>query len=167
MRQRLGMAAALLTDPELVILDQPTEGLDPAGMTELKALVRRLRDHGRSVFMSSRTLEDVSDVCTRIGILQEGRLAMIGPVEELRRATSRWEIVADQPEQVGVIVAELPGVLSVHVSYGLVTLDAPELRGQHIISYLAQHGIWPDMVRLGAEDLEHFFQRLAERKAGV
>jgi ABC-2 type transport system ATP-binding protein len=167
MRQRLGMAAALLTDPELIILDEPTDGLDPAGMIELKALMHRLRDNGRSVFISSRTLAEVSDMCTRIGILHEGRLVMVGSVEELRRATSRWEIVSDQPEQVGVLVAELPGVLSVHVSFNLVTLDAPELSGRQIISYLAQHGIWPDMVRLSAEDLEHAFLRLAEREAGL
>jgi ABC-2 type transport system ATP-binding protein len=167
MRQRLGIAAALLTGPELIILDEPTEGLDPAGMIELKALVHRLRDNGRSVFIASRTLADVSEMCTRIGILQEGRLVMVGPVEELQRATSRWEIVSEQPEQVGILLAELPGVLSVHVSSGQVTLDAPEVRGRQIISYLAQHGIWPDMVRLSAEDLEHTFLRLAEREAGL
>lgn len=84
MKQRLGLAAALLKDPELLILDEPSNGLDPIGIADLRALIRTLAQEGRSVFLSSHQLGEVEQVCDRIGVIFRGRLVMEGTVAEIR-----------------------------------------------------------------------------------
>jgi ABC-2 type transport system ATP-binding protein len=85
MKQRLGIASALLTDPELVLLDEPTNGLDPAGMYEIRQLIQRLKALGKTIFMSSHLLNEVQQVCNRVAILQKGNLIKQGKVSELLR----------------------------------------------------------------------------------
>ncbi len=84
MKQRLGVAAALLKDPELVILDEPTNGLDPAGMRDMRRLIRELGADGRTVLLSSHLLGEVQQICDRVGIISEGRMVAEHTVEELR-----------------------------------------------------------------------------------
>ncbi|MEA2255459.1 MAG: type transport system ATP-binding protein [Solirubrobacteraceae bacterium] len=86
MRQRLGIAAALLRRPRLLLLDEPATGLDPAGMRDMRLLVRRLADSGMTVLLSSHLLAEVEELCNRVAIVQRGRMAYEGPLEELRRA---------------------------------------------------------------------------------
>jgi ABC-2 type transport system ATP-binding protein len=83
MRQRLGLAAALLKDPEVLILDEPANGLDPAGIKEVRDLLRGLGDEGRTVFVSSHLLSEVRQVCDRVAILARGRCVAAGPVAEV------------------------------------------------------------------------------------
>lgn len=87
MRQRLGLAGALLHRPKLVILDEPTNGLDPQGMREIKELIVRLRDEGMTFMLSSHLLNEVEQLCTRVGVVHRGRLLMEGKVEELLRSS--------------------------------------------------------------------------------
>src|SRR5437763_16032678 len=87
MKQRLGIAAALLTDPELVLLDEPTNGLDPAGMFEIRQLIHRLTALGKTIFLSSHLLNEVQQVCNRVAILQKGNLIKQGSVRELLRGS--------------------------------------------------------------------------------
>jgi ABC-type multidrug transport system ATPase subunit len=84
MRQRLGVAAALLKDPELLILDEPTNGLDPAGMAEMRQLIRRLGSGDRTVLLSSHLLGEVQQVGDRVGVISRGALIAEGTVDELR-----------------------------------------------------------------------------------
>ena len=83
MRQRLGLAAALLKDPELLVLDEPANGLDPAGIREIRELLRGLGDEGRTVFVSSHLLSEVEQTCDRVAILRDGRCVASGPVREV------------------------------------------------------------------------------------
>ncbi|MGH9195728.1 MAG: ABC transporter ATP-binding protein, partial [Acidimicrobiia bacterium] len=83
MKQRLGLAAALLKDPELMILDEPAHGLDPAGITEIRNLIRRLGDEGRTIFLSSHLLSEVQQVCDHVAILRKGKVAASGTVKEI------------------------------------------------------------------------------------
>jgi ABC-2 type transport system ATP-binding protein len=85
MRQRLGIAAALLRDPRLLILDEPTTGLDPAGMRDMRELVRGLASHGITVLLSSHLLVEVDELCNRVAIVRRGRIAYEGSLAELRR----------------------------------------------------------------------------------
>lgn len=128
MRQRLGIAQALLPDPELVILDEPTTGLDPEGMKDVRGLILRLaNDLGKTVFLSSHLLHEVEQVCTRVGIVNRGRLVATGEVSsllgsaaglvELRvgdgdRAARALDTVADVE-----LVSRTGNVLSVRVSH--------------------------------------------------
>lgn len=89
MKQRLGIAAALLTDPELVLLDEPTNGLDPAGMYEIRQLIHRLTILGKTIFLSSHLLNEVQQVCNRVAILQKGNLIKQGNVRELLRGSEQ------------------------------------------------------------------------------
>ncbi len=84
MKQRLGVAAALLKDPDLVVLDEPTNGLDPAGMRDMRALIRRLGDSGRTVILSSHMLGEVQQICDRVGVINAGRMVVESTVDELR-----------------------------------------------------------------------------------
>jgi ABC-2 type transport system ATP-binding protein len=88
MKQRLGVAAALLKEPELVILDEPTNGLDPAGMRDMRRLVRALGAGGRTVLLSSHLLGEVQQICDRVGVIDRGRMVAESTVEALRAALS-------------------------------------------------------------------------------
>jgi ABC-2 type transport system ATP-binding protein len=94
MRQRIGLAQALINDPELVILDEPTSGLDPIGTRWMKDLIKGLRDQGKTVLMCSHRLDDVQDVCDRIAILHDGELQELGKVSRLLQVANRVEIQA-------------------------------------------------------------------------
>ncbi|HVX47466.1 MAG TPA: ABC transporter ATP-binding protein, partial [Mycobacteriales bacterium] len=88
MKQRLGVAAALLKDPELLILDEPTNGLDPQGMADMRDLIRRLGSEGHTVMLSSHMLGEVQQICDRVGVINEGRLMREGTVAQLRGGRS-------------------------------------------------------------------------------
>jgi len=92
MARRLGLAQALINDPELVLLDEPTSGLDPIGTRNMKDLILDLKQQGKTIIMSSHLLADVQDVCDRIGILHQGELKELGRVEDLLKVTDEIEI---------------------------------------------------------------------------
>ena len=94
MTRRIGVAQALINDPELVILDEPTSGLDPIGTREMKDLIIELREKGKTVIMSSHLLADVEDVCDRIAVLHQGELKELGRVDDLLRVTDVTQIRA-------------------------------------------------------------------------
>jgi ABC-2 type transport system ATP-binding protein len=97
MRQRLGLAAALMRRPALLLLDEPANGMDPAGIKEFRILLRRLAGDGTTVFLSSHLLAEVGQVCDQVAVIHEGRLAGQGPVSQLAteeaflRLTGTWE----------------------------------------------------------------------------
>jgi ABC-2 type transport system ATP-binding protein len=110
----IGLAQALINDPDLVILDEPTSGLDPLGARWMKDLIRELRALGKTVIMCSHRLEDVQDVCDRIAILNEGELQAYGEVEVLLQDTRRVEMRASGLELTPALRAELEEVLHRH-----------------------------------------------------
>ncbi|PSP78156.1 ABC transporter ATP-binding protein [Halobacteriales archaeon QS_1_68_20] len=123
MRQRLALAMALVGDPDLLILDEPSSGLDPTGMQEMRELIREQAQDGTTVFFSSHLLGQVGAVCDRVGILHDGSLVEMDTIENLREesgGTSVVEVdVADVPEPLGL--GDLDGVREVTVGEGTVT----------------------------------------------
>ena len=106
MRQRLALAQALLPRPELVLLDEPAEGLDPQGIRELRELILQLnREHGMTIVLSSHLLSEVQQICSRIAILHRGRLVFQGPWQELVRDRARYRLDVDDWTRAGVAVA--------------------------------------------------------------
>jgi ABC-2 type transport system ATP-binding protein len=85
MQQRVGLAQALINDPDLLILDEPTSGLDPVGRMKVRQIIQRLKEQGKTVFFSSHELGEVETVCDRVAILHEGRLLVEGKVDDLVR----------------------------------------------------------------------------------
>lgn len=167
MRERLGVGAALLTDPELIILDEPGNGLDPAGIVEMRELIRKLAQQGKTIFISSHILAEVRQVCSRIGIIRGGRLIGVGAVDILLRATSRWEVEVENPEQVCRLLSGVPIINSLTIENRIVVIKAPTMRGRDLIAFLAKNGIWPESVKRSEEDLENIFLRLTEKEAGL
>jgi ABC-2 type transport system ATP-binding protein len=103
MKQRLGVAAALLGDPELLVLDEPTNGLDPAGMADMRRLIVELAGHGQTVLLSSHLLNEVEEICDRVGVISAGRLLTESTVADLRGAAS--VIVRATPPDVALAAA--------------------------------------------------------------
>ena len=99
MRQRLGLAAALMRQPELLVLDEPTNGLDPQGIREIRELLLHLHSTGTTIFLSSHLLSEVEQLCTRIGLLDRGRLVLQESLESLRRPTGRTVVVTPDPDR--------------------------------------------------------------------
>ncbi len=114
MRQRIGLAQALINDPDLVILDEPTSGLDPLGARWMKDLIADLRKQGKTVIMCSHRLEDVQDVCDRIAILSEGELQAFGEVKTLLQDINRVEMRAHDVQLTPELRADLEAVLHKH-----------------------------------------------------
>jgi ABC-2 type transport system ATP-binding protein len=114
MRQRLGIAAALLGEPDVLVLDEPTNGLDPQGMREIRLLLRRLADAGTTVFVSSHLLAEVEAMCDRVGVLAHGRLLAEGPPGTLRGAAERVRIEVNDVGGAATVIAWLDGVEMVH-----------------------------------------------------
>jgi len=133
MARRIGLAQALINDPELVLLDEPTTGLDPLGTREVKNLILELRKRGKTILMCSHLLADVQDVCDRIGVLYAGRLWVVGPVEELlaREQLTQFTVPALSPaaqERARAALAEATGTDDIQVGHPRDRLDEFFLR---------------------------------------
>jgi len=107
MRQRLGIALALIHEPDLVILDEPTSGLDPQGMKDVRELIRQLGRQGTTVFLSSHLLHEVELVCDQTAILRKGRMIVQGPVSQLRPASSRVKLRTDDQARASQVMGQV------------------------------------------------------------
>jgi ABC-2 type transport system ATP-binding protein len=121
MRQRLGLAAALVRRPRLLILDEPTNGLDPRGIKDIRNLLTGLNGDGVTIFLSSHLLPEVSALCTRIGVLDAGRLVLQNQLADLEQPTGRVMISSDDPERA---VAALDGLVERREGADLVVRSA-------------------------------------------
>jgi ABC-2 type transport system ATP-binding protein len=120
MRQRLGIARCLLADPELLFLDEPMNGLDPAGMLELRGLLRQLVAEGRTVFLSSHLLDEVQRTCDFAAIVDRGRVVTQGSIDELTAGTRRFAVGTDDPGRAVALLANLRGVDRAAIEEGCV-----------------------------------------------
>jgi len=117
MRQRLGIAAALLRQPRLLLLDEPATGLDPGGMRDMRDLIRNLSAQGMTVLLSSHLLTEVEELCNRVAIVREGRVAYQGSLEDLRRQAGSGYLLRTTDDERGRAVAEAqPGIGDVRVA---------------------------------------------------
>ena len=118
MKQRLGIAQALLCDPELIVLDEPTNGLDPQGMKEVRELISQLSNQqGMTVFLSSHLLNEVEQVATRMAIINKGKLVVQGKVEELLRESANKILFSVKPEKLALsVLKKMKNVLNASVS---------------------------------------------------
>jgi ABC-2 type transport system ATP-binding protein len=155
MKQRLAIGATLLTDPDLILLDEPTNGLDPAGVNEIRQLILHLAATGKTIFLSSHILYEIQQVCNRVAILQKGRLIKQGSVDEMLREGEQLVVrlgTAEETERALSMLrqagaAEMPWIT--HIESGtngnnlpVVYVDAPIARGQEIAALLARQNIF-------------------------
>jgi ABC-2 type transport system ATP-binding protein len=127
MRQRLGIAAALLREPKLLLLDEPTTGLDPAGMRDMRDLVRRLAGEGITVLLSSHLLAEVEELCNRVAIIRKGRIVYEGPLNELlATAASGYSLRSPQLERARALLLNQAGIGEVTSADGSLRFQADE-----------------------------------------
>ena len=159
MRQRLGVADALVKDPEVLILDEPTAAIDPKGVEEMLGLIRSLASRGVTVLLASHLLHQVQAVCDRIGIFVSGRLVACGPVAELARSAGavRVEVQVVGGDAAGVL-AEVPDVVSVErEGDGFLVTATGDVR-EPLARALAARGLVPVHLRLREDDLADVYR---------
>jgi len=162
MKQRLGLAMALLNDPDLLILDEPANGLDPAGIVEMRDLLRDLAAQGKTVFISSHVLTEVQQICTRVAIINHGKLIRVAQVHDLLQSSGEFEVKVDVPADLMATLRLQPWAQQARVEDGLVITPAPEGRGRNLVTFLVESGHVPDSVSVRQKDLEDIFLSLTE-----
>lgn len=178
MKQRLGIAAALLTQPELVLLDEPTNGLDPAGMVEVRALIKQLAQRGITVLLASHLLHEVQQVCTRVAIMKEGNLLAQGEVSDLLSAQIGLQLGFADPallqkaqEMLQAATETTPwlrGAKTITPEAGewvppggqTLFVDAPLDYAADVNALLAEQGIYAAELRRREGSLEQYFLAL-------
>ena len=159
MKQRLGVAAALLKDPELLILDEPTNGLDPAGMAEMRKFIRSLGKGGRTVVLSSHLMGEIEQVSDRVGVIRDGSLVAEGTVEELRgRAGLR--VGAEPLAEAARLIGALPDVDDVTSVDGLLEVAVDTSQAATINRVLVEAGIAVSELYAQKASLEDVFLEL-------
>jgi ABC-2 type transport system ATP-binding protein len=163
MKQRLGIAAALLRDPRLLILDEPTTGLDPAGMRDMRALVRRLAGDGITVLLSSHLLGEVEDLCDRLAIIRSGRIVYEGSLAELKRSASTgYRLRTTDDERALAVACAQPGIARVEQRDGEISFEAREDAVGALSVALVEAGAAILALSPSAASLEELFFRLTE-----
>jgi ABC-2 type transport system ATP-binding protein len=127
MRQRLGIAAALLREPRLLLLDEPATGLDPAGMRDMRTLIRRLAGEGITVMLSSHQLAEVEELCNRVAIVRAGSIVYEGAIAELKRtAGSTYHLRTTDDDRALAVCQAQPGIGDVRAEAGAVAFGGSE-----------------------------------------
>ncbi len=164
MRQRLGLAAALLRQPKLLLLDEPATGLDPGGMRDMRDLIRELSARGMTVLLSSHLLAEVEELCNRVAIVRSGRLAYQGSLEELRhQAGEGYRLRTTDEARARAVAAAQPGISEVQAGEGGTTFSARDEAAVSALSLaLAEAGALTVELSPRHASLEDLFFRLTE-----
>ena len=160
MKQRLGIACALLGDPELVFLDEPTNGLDPAGVVEVRELIRQLGTGGRTVILSSHLLAETELVCDNVAVLSRGRLIAQGSIQELLRAHDALRLRTTDDAKARATLASMRWVEHVEHGDGGLVVTAPQDRAWEITRALAETGVYVNELVPLHRSLEEFFMEI-------
>ena len=161
MRQRLGVAAALLHQPRLIVLDEPTSGLDPAGTREMRELLPHLAAEGTTVILASHLLTEVQQVCEQVAIMQAGQIIMSGSVDSLLQRRNRWRIRvrAEHVEAAQLLVGHLPETVGIVRNAADLLVETPA-GGEALNSALIDAGIVASEIEPVVPTLEAVFMEL-------
>lgn len=161
MRQRLGIAQALLPTPQLIILDEPTNGLDPQGIQQTRELIRRLRDDLRlTILLSSHLLVEIEQLCNRVGIINEGRLLYEGEPGGLVTPSTRYKLKVDRMATAQELIAGVPNVAVSQNGANYLHVDAEPEHMSSVNAMLVSNGIKVYELTPAQETLEEAFLRL-------
>lgn len=164
MRQRLGIASTLLHDPAVVILDEPANGLDPAGQREIRDLVRELAKEGRGVLLASHLLHEVEQVCDRVVVIKRGRVLAAGTIAAITRGGSAYDIAVPEPARAAEVLRGVAGVSEVSVSERGVHVVAGSDRGAELNRALAAAQLYASAIVPRQSSLEDVFIELTEKE---
>jgi ABC-2 type transport system ATP-binding protein len=160
MKQRLGIAAAILHDPELIILDEPTNGLDPQGTREVRALIPELAAEGRTIVLCSHLLHEVEQVCDAVAIFQRGLVIAQGATKDLIGGHSRLELRAADMEATATILGASPWANALRRENGAFFIDGAGEQGAAVNRFLVEHGQYASVIHPIRDSLEDVFFEL-------
>jgi len=161
MKQRLGVAIALLQDPDILILDEPANGLDPAGIVEMRDLMHRLAEEGKTVFISSHILSEVQQICSRVAIINHGQLITETTIDDLISSKGEYAVKVENGQEALKIIQRWPWGQNARLdSEGTLITPAPNGRGRDLNLLLVNAGFAPDSLAPSVQDLEQVFLEL-------
>lgn len=164
MKQRLGIAQALLPRPELLILDEPASGLDPEGLAEVRDLMRSLADEGVTIFLSSHLLHEVEQLCTEVAVISRGRIVAQGPVGGLLGAPARrTRVRADDPQKALAVLSALPSTRAELADDGLVEVASENMDAADLNAALVTAGVRVSELSPARRSLESLYIEIMRR----
>ena len=167
MKQRLGVAIALLQDPDLLILDEPANGLDPAGIVEMRDLMHRLTAEGKTVFISSHLLTEVQQICTRVSIINLGELVKVSTIEDLISGHGEFVVTLERAQEALALIKAQPWGKDARLdARGALVTTAPGKRGRDLNLFLVDAGFAPETIAQSTQDLEQVFLELTNSGTG-
>ena len=168
MKQRLAIGAALLGNPKVLVLDEPTNGLDPSGIAEIRELIRDLSRQGITIIIASHLLDEIEKVCTHVAILKRGTLLLNGPVNEVLVNEDQVEVVARDLNALKAALQALPGIKKIATGdRNLLLTCAPDTDTYSINEYCISKGIVLTHLQLRKKSLESKFMELTNDKIAV
>jgi ABC-type multidrug transport system ATPase subunit len=167
MKQRLGVGIALLNNPDLLILDEPANGLDPTGIVEMRDLLHRLAGEGKTIFLSSHLLSEVQQICSRVAVINAGRLVADKTVAELTRGQGEYAVQLERAKEALALLQQQPWGKNARLDGADVLItSAPQENGRDLYTFLAQAGFTPDSLAPATQNLEEVFFSLINAHEG-
>lgn len=163
MKQRLAIASALLNDPTVLILDEPTNGLDPMGIAEIRVIIKKIAANGKTIILASHLLDEVQKVCTHFAVLKKGTMVHFGPVDEVGSGSESVEVSADV-ENLNELLLAFSGTSTLTRDNGLYQVSLREgFNSKDINKYLFDKGVTASHIVTKKKSLEkQFLEILAE-----
>jgi ABC-2 type transport system ATP-binding protein len=157
MRQRLSVATALLNDPELIIMDEPANGLDPSGIIEFRELTRSLGKQGKTVFISSHLLHEIEQTCDHVAIINRGKFLAQGSVNELLHRGKMLQLCVPDPDTASNLLMNLDWVKTIETDDSYIYIEIPEEKAAEVNRILVTAGIAVSEIKMSENSLEDFF----------
>lgn len=164
MKQRLAIASALLNDPELIILDEPTNGLDPAGMKEIRELIIRLGHEDKTIFLNSHLLHEVELICERVAIIKKGKIITQGLVKDLMKRGDTLQLKVTETEKAMTVLENISWISSIVREDDILLIGVKTEKYAEISSVLAKESIFITEMKTKEDTLEEFFLEVTGEK---
>jgi ABC-2 type transport system ATP-binding protein len=170
MKQRLAIASTLLGNPDILVFDEPTNGLDPAGIAEIRQLIKQLNQQGKTIIMASHILDEVEKVCTHVAIIQKGELKTVGTVSNIMSGSGdnsvSIELSADNMAALEQALKQMPGIINMQNVNGSINVQCAEtVTGAQINKWCFEKGIILSQLNLRRKTLENRFLEITGTKS--
>ncbi len=165
MKQRLAIASALVGDPKVVVFDEPTNGLDPQGISEVRTILKQIASTGKTVIMASHILDEVEKICTHIGIMKNGKMLANGPLGSILNDDLQCELASEDMVQLKSVLEKLPMIKSITAYPKMIECTiSKENNAQEINKWLVENGIYLSHLVVRKQKLEEEFLQITANK---
>ncbi|MFK8038216.1 MAG: ABC transporter ATP-binding protein [Crocinitomicaceae bacterium] len=164
MKQRLALASALLADPEVLVLDEPTNGLDPQGISQMRNLINGIAAEGKTIIVSSHLLDEIQKTCTHVAILRKGTLLQAGKIGDLMQTPANYKLQTDDLQSAKSILQSAKFIDQVTIENGFIIVQCDSsISGQQINKFLIENGIYLSHIALHKASLEEEFLNIVNQ----